>query len=472
MNFKDKKITVMGLGLHGGNEGLIRYLVSQGAHVKVSDMKTKEDLMPTVDRLSDLDISYRLGGHSWDHFADADMIFINQAVKPNSLWRKRIERSGIPTSTETNLFFENCPAPIIGITGTNGKSTAATLVYEILKKGYEESERNVFFGGNIGGSLLTDLDKITEKDLVVMELSSFQLKDLEMVKKSPHISIILNITPDHFDYHKDFASYVAAKKNIFKFQEATDFLILNFDQKIVRRLSNEAESRSIFFSCEKRLKNGAYIKDNFIFACLHGGCKKIIRRKKIRLKGEHNLQNVLSAIACANIYKVDRKKIRAAISEFKALPHRIEFVSEISGAKYYNDSKATTPESTIAALSSFSAPIILLCGGSEKYSKFGRMSREIIKKCKAMMVFGQTKIRIKGSIEKNFQLVEKPRLKRENVFICEDMKEAFEKAKLIAKSGDIVLLSPACASFDQFANFEERGDKFKKMVKGQGDAKI
>lgn len=464
MNFKDKKITVMGLGLHGGSEGLIWFLISQGAKVKVSDAKPKEDLMPTIDRLSDLDIAYRLGGHHSDHFADADMIFINQAVKPDSLWRKRIEKSGKPVLTETNLFFELCPATIIGVTGTNGKSTAATLTYEILKRGFEDKDREIFFGGNIGGSLLTQLDKIKENDLVVMELSSFQLRDLTMIKKSPHVAVILNITPDHLDYHKEFNTYIDAKKNIFKFQDATDFLILNFDQKIVRGLSSEAESRVIYFSTEKKLKNGAYIKDNFIYTCLRGACKKIIRRKKIKLRGEHNLQNTLAAIACAKVYKIDRKKIRTAISDFKSLPHRIEFVGELSGVKYYNDSKSTTPESTIAALNSFKAPIILLVGGSEKYAKFGRMSREIIQKCKAVILFGQTKRRIRGSIAKRLQYIENPKLKKENVYLMENIDQAIREAQKLSKKGDIVLLSPACASFDQFQNFEQRGDIFKKEV--------
>jgi len=466
MNFRDKKITVMGLGLHGGSEGLIRYLVSQGAKVKVSDAKPKEDLMPTIDRLSDLDISYRLGGHEWNHFSNADMIFINQAVKPDSLWRKRIERSNIPTSTETNLFFESCPAPIIGITGTNGKSTAATLAYEILKKGYQGSERKIFFGGNIGGSLLTILDQITEKDLVVMELSSFQLRDFEMIKKSPHVSVILNITPDHLDYHKDFGAYLDAKKNILKFQDESDFAILNYDQRRVRNLSQEFESRIIYFSSERILKTGVYLKDDEIVYKWRGNYQKILKKSKIPIPGEHNLQNVLAAIGCGAIYKIKSEIIVDAIRKFQGLPHRLEFIKEINGIKYYNDSKATTPESTIAALSSFSEPMILLAGGSEKYSKFRRMSREIIKKCKAVILFGKTAGRIRGSILKRIDRIPEAKLIKNNIFLVENLSEAVQKSKDLSKKGDIVLLSPACASFDQFANFEERGEKFKKFVKG------
>lgn len=456
----------MGLGLHGGSEGLIRFLVEKGAKVKVSDAKSKEDLMPTIDRLSDLDISYRLGGHSWNHFADADMIFINPAVKPDSLWRKRIEKSDISTSTEINLFFENCPAPIVGITGTNGKSTAATLVYGILKRGYEESERKIFFGGNIGGSLLTALDQITEKDLVVMELSSFQLRDLEKIGKSPHAAVILNITPDHLDYHKDFGTYLDVKKNILKFQDESDFAVLNYDQRRVRNLSAESESRTIYFSTERTLKTGVYLKDDQIVYKWRGNYQKIIKASEIPIPGEHNLQNVLAAVACGAIYKVKSELIGEAIRKFQGLSHRIEFTKELSGVKYYNDSKATTPESTIAALSSFSEPIILLAGGSEKYSKFKKMSREIIKKCKTVILFGKTAGRIKGSILKRIDRISEAKLSRDNIFLVENLSEAVQKAKGLSCEGDVVLLSPACASFDQFANFEERGDKFKKLIRG------
>jgi len=319
MNFKDKNITVMGLGLHGGSEGLIRFLVSKGAKVKVSDAKPKEDLMPTIDRLADLDISYRLGGHEWGHFKDADMIFINQAVKPGSLWRKRIENSDIPTSTEMNLFIKNCPGTIIGITGTNGKSTAATLTYKIFKKAYEDKERNIFFGGNIGGSLLNSLEKITEKDLVILELSSFQLRDLDRISKSPHVSVILNITPDHIDYHKDLATYIDAKKKILEYQDESDFAILNYNQRRTKNLANDAKSRVIYFNVAGKLKSGVYLKGDNIVYKWRGRYRDIISKKDIPLPGEHNIENIMAAVACAAVYKINTDTIKEVIKDFRVL---------------------------------------------------------------------------------------------------------------------------------------------------------
>lgn len=466
MNFKDKKITVMGLGLHGGNEGLIRYLVNQGAKVCVTDQKTESELKPTIDRLSDLDIEYRLGKHEWGDFVDADIIFINQAVKPDSLWRKKIKKSKIATSTEMNLFFENCPAPIIGITGTNGKSTSATLTYEILKAG-SMLKKKIFFGGNIGGSLLNQLSEMTEDDLVILELSSFQLMDLSKLHKSPHVAVILNITPDHLDYHKDFNDYLDAKKSILKFQDESDFAIINHHQIKTRELARDACSRVFYFNAYKKLKDGIYLDDEMIISRWRGKVQKIMPVSDIPMPGRHNIENVMVAIACGIIYKVDPQIISDTIANFQGLEHRLELVKEIEGVKYYNDSKATTPESTIAALYSFKAPIILLAGGSEKFSKFKRMSQEIVKRCKAVYLFGQTSKRIFASINKRFNQMkpEMLKLKKEDIYLVEDMKSALSSAQKKAEKGDIILLSPACASFDQFANFEERGEEFKKMIR-------
>lgn len=465
MNFKDKKITIMGLGLHGGSEGLIKYLASKGAIIRVTDQKTEEQLKSTIENLKDYNIEYRLGKHTWSDFKDADMIFINQAVKPNSLWRKKIEKSDIPTSSEMNLFFSECPAPIIGITGTNGKSTSATLTYKMLKEGLVKSDKKVFFGGNIGGSLLTSLSEITENDLVVLELSSFQLLDLGKLKKSPHVSVILNITPDHLDYHKDFSDYIDAKKNILKFQDESDFLILNYSQKRTRNLGKDVKARVLYFNSAGPIKVGAYLRDKVLFGNWRGNLQKIINTSDIRLKGKHNIENILAAICVSLIYKVKSDVMEKVISEFRGLEHRIEYVGKINGAKAYNDSKSTTPDSTVVALRSFESPVILLAGGSEKNNKFGKLAEEIIEKCKAVVLFGQTSKRIKKMIDKKYSKVKDKKLMLENIYLAENMTEAYEKAKSLLNEKEIILLSPACASFDQFANFEERGEKFKELVK-------
>lgn len=455
-NFRGKKITIMGLGLHGGSEGLIKYLVDKGANVFVTDLKTEEELSPTIKRLKGLPLKYHLGGHSWEDFKKADLIFINPAVPKKSLWYQKIKKSKIPTNTETNLFFSLCPAPIIGITGTNGKSTVATLIWDIFKEGMKD--KRIFFGGNIGGSLLTEIKKITPQDLVILELSSFQLQDLARLKKSPHIAIVLNITPDHLDYHQDFEEYVEAKKNIVKFQQEGDFAILNYDDKITKNFANFTKAHILFFSLKKSLESGAFLYEDSLVCKFRGITQKIISKKRIKLPGEHNVSNLLAAIATATIYKIGPEKIHQAIKKFKGLEHRIEFVKEINGIRFYNDSKATTPESTIAALDSFSPGVILIAGGSDKNANFDKLAAKIREKVSILLLIGETALKIKNAVLKNKgQRVPK-------IIMAENLEKAVKLSKKEAQNNEIVLLSPACASFDQFKNFEERGEKFKKYV--------
>jgi len=478
MKLKNKNVTVMGLGQHGGGEGLVRFLSKKGANVLVTDLKNENELQSTINHLSDLkNIKYYFGPHSWSNFKDADIVYLNPAVPKNSLWVKKIKKAKIPISSEMNLFFELCPALIIGVTGSNGKSTTVHLIYEVLKSKFEpvfslhqktdasltNDRKKVYFGGNIGGSLLQYIDEIKKDDIVLLELSSFQLYDLNQIKKSPHIGILLNITPDHMDQHSNIQEYIEAKKNIFKYQSEFDFAILNYDQNIIRKIAKSITSQKLFFSLDTKLVRGAYLDENQIIVNFRGKKHKIIKSNKLKIKGEHNIQNALPAVLIGVLYGIDDKKIAGSISNFRGLEHRIEFVNKFKGVKYYNDSKSTTPESTIAALKSFEKPIILICGGKDKKIDYKKLANLISKKVKNVYLIGETAPLLKKEID----MANKELGNSIEAEIAHTLEYAFEKAKKSAQKGDIILFSPATSSFDQFQNFEERGKKFKKLASGK-----
>jgi UDP-N-acetylmuramoylalanine--D-glutamate ligase len=458
-DLKGKNITVMGLGLHGGAEGLIKFLIKSGAKVKVTDLKNERDLAPTLNRLKGLPIEYHLGGHAWSDFSGSDLVFVNPAIPKDSLYLKKMRKEGIETSSEMNLFFKLCPAPIVGVTGTNGKSTTVTLIWKILKR---LKGRKVHLGGNIGGSLLENLNKISEDDIVILEFSSFQLEDLGREKRSPHISVVLNVTPDHLDRHKDFNEYLNIKKNIVRFQSESDFAILNYSDKNVRKFSEVTHARAIYFGLEPK-KGAIYLDDGKIISDFRGENQPILTRKKIHIPGNHNLENILAAIAVGLIFKVKKESIVRAISEFRGLEHRIEYITEKNGIKYYNDSKATTPESVMAALDSFSESIILIAGGKDKGMDFGNLASEILKKVRILILLGEARKKIKESVVKKMNKA-KGKIKLQEIIEVASLREAVIKAKKVAKAGEIILLSPACASFDMFNSFEDRGEQFKSLV--------
>src|SRR3990172_9930178 len=474
MDFNNKNVTVMGLGTHGGGEGLVRYLANQKAKVLVTDLKTKLELKPTLDKLADLkNVEYHLGEHRWSDFKNAKMIFINQAIPKHSLWIKKIIKAEIPVSSETNLFFENCPAQIIGVTGTNGKSTTCHLIFEILKNKYQpifsldsnreygSKQNRIYFGGNIGGSLLGHLDKISKDDLVLLELSSYQLQDLAQIKKSPHISVILNITPDHLDIHRSFADYVAAKSNILKFQGHHDFAILNFDQPIIKKLAQKNLSHNLFFSANEKNSTSSYFDQGQLMIKFMSKQCQLGSVKNLKMIGKHNLENIMAASLVGILYQIKPEEIYQSLIKFPGLEHRIEFVGEKLNRKFYNDSKSTTPESTIAALYSFDEPLILICGGKDKNFDFSKLAKTILCKVKFLILLGESATQIKREVEKYLR---QPNSVLKNIIVAKNLKEDFEKANQISIAKDIILLSPACSSLDQFHDFEERGKLFKKLV--------
>jgi len=461
-NLKDKRVLVMGLGLFGGGAGVARFLVNHGAQVTVTDLKGEQDLQESLEALKGLPIRYRLGGHKEEDFKDADMIVVNPAVPRESRFLEIARKAEVVLETEMNLFFKLCPARIIGITGTNGKSTVTALVGSILK----EFHPGTWVGGNIGRSLLEDVEKIGTGDLVVLELSSFQLEALGEIKKSPQVAVVCNLSPNHLDRHKTIENYISAKKNILRFQGPEDFAILNRDDAEVKGWKGECKSQVIFISTEEELQEGIYLhrtnagqggETGQILVRLKDKEEVLDVMKDFRLPGRHNLENALLAVAAAYILEAKEEHIRAGLCEFKGLEHRLEPVAEIGGVRYYNDSIATTPEATIAALAALSGPIILIAGGYDKGLSFEGLAERIRERVKACVLLGQTALKIKMAIGQAREST--PEIKE-----ASSLAEAVQVARLMAVPGDTVLLSPASASYDMFRNFAERGRQFKELV--------
>ena len=473
--FQDKKVTVMGLGLHGGGVGVAKFFANLGARVLVTDLKSKTKLAPSIKKLEDYDIEYVLGRHRLKDFKKADLIIKNPAVPFESKYLQWARRNNIPVDTDIGIFFEFCQVPIIGITGTKGKSTVATLIYTLLNKKYPD----VILAGNIRTSVLGKLKDVKENTIVVLELSSWQLEGLTAHKTSPRLAVITNIMPDHMDRYKTFDDYIKDKSVIFKYQNKSDYLILNYDNKITRSLASKVKSRVYFYSL-KRIKR---LPSNFSIGCFVGkparlafgnskaGGKTIYFGKRetkispideIKILGEHNLSNLLAALTVAFLYKVPIIKIKEVIRGFEGVPYRLQKIGEINGILFYNDTTATTPEATIAALNSLKRPIVLIAGGAEKNLSFEELTETIAKKVKGLIFLkGKATPRLRKEVVATFSK------KRRSVAVKEPdtMEKAVIEAFNLAQKGDIVLLSPACSSFGMFQHEFDRGEQFNKAVK-------
>ncbi len=414
--FKDKKVTIMGLGLLEGGVGTAKFFCKQGAKVLVTDLKTKKQLKESIQKLKDFTIEYVLGRHRAKDFIDTDLIIKNPAVPNNSPYLKFAKQYNIPIESDISIFFKLSEAPIIGITGTKGKSTVATLVYLLLKSKYPKT----VLAGNIGVSVLEILPKINRGTKIVLELSSFELEDL---KKSPHIAVITTLFPDHLNRYKNFKEYVKAKKSIFKYQKKNDVLILNYNDPETKKLASETCSKVYFF------------KDS----------------------------NTSAAIAVAKLFKISENDIKKVLSNFKGLHDRQELVAVKRGVKYINDTTATTPQSAILAIKMFKnrfpkARIILIAGGQDKNLNYKNLAKEIKKKIDCLILLpgtasNKTKKELRG-LNSSIRIIP-----------VNTMEKAVEKASKQSKEKDIVLFSPGAASFNLFKNEFDRGERFKKAVK-------
>lgn len=441
-SLSDKRVGVIGAGV--SNMPLIRMLRAAGVHVTVHDKKTPDELGDQYTTLATLGVDFVLGDHYLDS-CDEDVIYRTPGVHPRFLERAQ-ERGAVITS-EMELFFAVCPCPIIGITGSDGKTTTTTLVCEILK----HARHTVHLGGNIGTPLLPRVSEMAETDLAVVELSSFQLMHM---RYSPHIAAITNLTPNHLDYHADFDEYVQAKTAIYRNQKEGDRLVLNLDDAVTRTLKAGGKLSCISKTSEPA--TGVFLKDGMIYVAQSGERRALLSEKDIRIPGAHNVYNMMMAAAIVQGYASD-DDIRAVATSFGGVEHRIEFVREKDGVKYYNDSIASSPTRTIAGLNAFEQKVILIAGGYDKHIPYDVLGQPICDHVKALILTGATAPKIRDCVLETAGT-------HPPITEAEDLEAAVREAARIAQSGDVVIMSPASASFDRFKNFMERGKLFKALV--------
>jgi len=377
--FSGVRTTVMGLGRFGGQLAVIRFLVGQGAIVTVTDIADCQQLKLSLEKIKDLPVTLHLGGHIESDFVDTDLVVVSPAVPKTSRYLRLAMEKGVPITTEMNLFLDRCPATLVGITGTTGKSTTTAMIGHILHKARQAlgpkkcPYRQVWVGGNIGRSLLEDLPEIKPADLVVLELSSFQLEDLGCLELSPHIALVTNVRPNHLDRHVTMDDYLEAKSNITRFQEAGDILITNLDDELSDRIvDNKPEPVAHWRFCRSDgqanpgVRVVEYENRAWLQCCFNGRQELIYPIDQLPLPGRHNVENTAAAVAVASAVDIPAKTIAASLKDFTGLPDRLEFVAQVGQVKYYNDSKATTPDAGIVALDSFSSPVVAIVGGSDK----------------------------------------------------------------------------------------------------------
>lgn len=458
-DFKGKKIMVMGLGLHGGGIATVAFLSSLGAKVIVTDLKTKEELAPSLEKLKDLkNVEYAFGQHRTEDFTRVDMVVKNPSIPWTNKHIKMALEKKIPVEMDSSLFFKLCKNPIIGITGTKGKTTTTVLIFEILK----EVGNNPVKAGSGQIAVLDKLQRITKDSVVVFELSSWRLSALGRNKLSPHVAVITNIFPDHLNYYKTMEEYIADKKYIFSNQKPEDFCVINWDNDYLRKMEPEIKSQVIKFS-EKKIAEGksVYLSEGVVY--LNDGIdeKEVIKTSEIKIRGKHNITNILASIGAGYAMGAKIDQMKKAIKNFKGIPYRLEFLRELNGVKYYNDTSATTPESAIAGINSFKEPVVLIAGGSDKNLNMSDFANTIAEKVKAVVF-------LKGAGTDKIILALKNALgeegKSKEFKIVDSIEKAVELAKMEARPGDIILLSPGSASFGLFANEFDRGDKFREAV--------
>ena len=448
---KFRKVAIIGLGV--SNIPLIDYMFEKKANVTVFDDREEESIQKEVlDKINKYKFKFYFGKDSLKNLKNFDIIFRSPSCLPTKPELMAEETRGAIVTTEIEMLMKICPCKILGVTGSDGKTTTTSLINSILKKaGY-----NTYLGGNIGTPLFTKLNEITPDDIVVLELSSFQLMGMDI---SPNISVITNITPNHLNIHKDYQEYIDSKKNIFKFQNKDDIVVLNYDNEITRNCEKEANSKVVFFSGKTKLDDGFIVDEKIIKECNDGIRKHILDTKDVLLRGEHNFENIATALAATKIL-VNTDIAIEAIKEFKPVEHRLEFVREIDKVKWYNDSVSSSPTRTIAGLKSFDEDIILIAGGYDKNLDYTSIAKPIIEKVKGLILIGQTSGKIYEAVKKELE----EQNKNLDIYMCDNLQDTINLANKISKPGQVVLFSPASASFDMFKNFADRGIKFKNLV--------
>ena len=450
MELKDKRVLVVGLGKSGVASAL--FMKARGAKVTVSDTKSGDDLRNEIPVLLDHGITVESGGHGDRTFRGQDLIVVSPGVPVDAPPLVQARSLGETVIGEIELAAQFLPGPIVAITGSNGKTTTTTLVGEIMTA----AGLPALVGGNIGTPAISLADRATNETVIVLEISSFQLETIQTFR--PKVAVVLNVTPDHLDRHRTFEIYTDAKARIFENQQAIDFAVLNADDPTCVAMAGRTRAQVCWFSRMKEVEQGAWVRHGNIVFRDRSGQREILQVSEIPLKGAHNLENVLAAVCSGVLMGCAPEKIRKAVRDFKAVEHRLEFVATIRGVDYYNDSKATNVDATIKALESFPANIHLILGGKDKGSDYTLLNDLLRQRVKRVYTIGAAAAKIESQIVSS-------KNGGPEVVHAETLENAIRKANAVAQEGDIVLLAPACASFDQFKSYEHRGKVFKEIVR-------
>ena len=444
MELKDKRVLVVGLGKSGVASAL--FLKKHGARVTVSDTKSGDELRNEIPVLLDHGITVETGGHGDRTFRGQDLIVVSPGVPVDAPPLVQARALGESVIGEIELAAQFLPGPIVAITGSNGKTTTTTLAGEIMTAGGLPT----LVGGNIGTPAISLAERANPETVIVLEISSFQLETIQTFR--PKIAVVLNVTPDHLDRHRTFEVYADAKARVFENQQGSDFAVLNADDPTCVTMGTRTRAQVFWFSRQKEVQQGAWVRDGIILFRDQAGQREILQVSEVPLKGAHNLENVLAAVCVGVLMGCAPEKIREAVGNFKAVEHRLEFVATIHGVDYYNDSKATNVDATIKALESFPANIHLILGGKDKGSDYTVLNDLLRQRVKRVYTIGAAAAKIESQI-------------KAEVVHAETLENAIRKANAVAQPGDVVLLAPACASFDQFKNYEHRGKVFKDIVR-------
>jgi len=449
---RKKRVAVLGLGV--SNMPLLKILLRGGVEVMACDKRGRESFGGQAEELESLGAKLCLGEDYLDYLEGWEVIFRTPGLHPDTPQLTAARARGSVITSEMELFFTVCPCKIIGVTGSDGKTTTTTMIAEFLK----EAGYTVYLGGNIGKPLLGDVDGMMPEDIVVLELSSFQLMTM---KHSPHIAVVTNVSPNHLDVHKTMSEYIAAKENIFLHQSENGLLVLNYENEITRSFGKAANGKVTFFWSGGALARGVFVQHDAIWVSDNEKGREVLPLSGTLLPGAHNVENYMAAIAAVEGLVSDAV-IRTVAGRFTGVEHRIELVRTFKEVRYYNDSIASSPTRTIAGLRSFRQKVILIAGGYDKQIPFDILGEEIVAHVKHLVLTGKTAPKIRAAVEraKGYQAGSP------TIDMIDDFSQAVLTAHLAARPGDIVMLSPACASFDQFKNFSERGETFKKLIYG------
>jgi UDP-N-acetylmuramoylalanine--D-glutamate ligase len=454
-DFRGRRVTIVGLGKGRTASGLARFLVASGARVTITDAKSRDQLGEGIARVGDTPVELVLGPSSDDAaLAEAEFVFVINGVRPRSATILRALQRRIPVLTEISLFFRLCPATIVGVTGTKGKTTTTTMIGRILSRG----PRRVSVGGNIGRSIIQELDTLTRDDIVVLELSSFQL---ETLGRSPHVAVVTNIGEDHLDHHGTRENYIAAKRNIVAWQGAGDVAVLNLDDPTTMAIHTGAASLVRGFSLSLHPRHGAFLDADGRLVLTDGERRTpLLAASELRVPGRHNVANALAAAIVADVFDIPPGVVAEELRSFEGVARRLETVAESDGVLWVNDSASTTPDATIKALEAFDRPAVVILGGVGKGADFTELARVLVKRARAAVLIGTSADEIASALDGAGAASAGLTVER-----ARTLEDAVAAVRRLAKPGDVALLSPACASFDMFSSADERGDRFTALVR-------